>query len=208
MAGESDRAYRAVVIGGSAGGMEALLEVLSRVPASFPLPLIVAQHLHKSDGGRFAEHLGSRVPLAVSEARDKQAIAGGHLYVAPADYHLLVERNGTLALSVDARVNWARPAIDVLFESAARAFAEAVVAVILSGANDDGARGMKLVRALGGFCIAQDPDSAESPLMPRAAIALAAIEHVLRPAEIGEMLGQIGETVAKQKPGGLGMMPS
>jgi two-component system chemotaxis response regulator CheB len=123
--------------------------------------------------------------------------------VAPADYHLLVERDGTLALSVDPKVNWARPSIDVLFESAARAWADAVVAVILSGANDDGARGMKTIRALGGLCIAQDPDTAESPVMPRAAIALACIEHVVTPDEIGELLvgiGQAGPTARKGEP--------
>ena len=186
------RAFRAVLVGGSAGGTNALLTLLSRLPDGFGLPLIVAHHLHKTDGGGFAEHLASRLSLPVGEALDKQPLEPGHVHVAPADYHLLVEREGTLALSVDPRVNWARPSIDVLFESAARAWADAVVAVILSGANDDGARGMKLIRELGGLCIAQAPETAESPVMPRAAIALARIEHVLVPDEIGALLAELG----------------
>lgn len=186
------RRFRAVVVGGSAGGLTALLAVLAPIPRDFQLPVLVVQHLHKSDGGRFAKHLAARVPIAVSEVHDKEVIQPAHVYVAPADYHLLVERDGSVALSVDPKVNWARPSIDVLFESAARVWADALIGVILSGANDDGARGMKLIQQLGGLCIAQDPASAEIPVMPRAAIDLARIEHVLSPTEIGGLLLRLG----------------
>jgi two-component system chemotaxis response regulator CheB len=181
-----------VVVGGSAGGLSALLAVLEPIPADFPLPILVALHLHKTDGGRFAEHLAARAAIAVSEACDKEVIEPAHLYVAPADYHLLVERGGSIALSIDPKVNWSRPSIDVTFESAARAWADAVIGVILSGANDDGARGMKVIADLGGACIAQDPDTADSPVMPRSAIELARIETVLPPAGIGELLLRLG----------------
>jgi two-component system chemotaxis response regulator CheB len=184
-------AHAAVVVGASAGGLESLLAILAPLPADFPLPVLVAQHLHRTDEGRFAEHLASRVAIAVTEAHDKQPIEPAHVYVAPADYHLLVERGGTLALTVDPRVNWSRPSIDVLFESAARAFGDALVGVILSGANDDGARGMQLIRELGGLCVAQDPQTAESPVMPRAAIELAGIETVLPPERIGRLLREL-----------------
>ncbi len=198
--GESSRAarYRVVVIGGSAGATEPLVAILGRLPRGYPLPLLIVSHLHKSDTGGFAEHLASRVALPVSEALDKLPLESGRVYTAPADYHLLVERNGTLALSVDPKVNWVRPSIDVLFESAARAFGDGLVAVVLSGANDDGARAMKLVAELGGLCIAQNPATAESRVMPRAAIEAAGIELVLDTEAIGELLARLAEEAQRQ----------
>ena len=183
--------YRAVAVGGSAGGLVALTELLAPLPADFPVPILVAQHLHKTDGGQFAEHLASKVALQVTVARDKEIVEPAHVYVAPADYHLLVEPEGTLALSVDPKVRWARPSIDVLFESAARAWSDALVGVILSGANEDGAAGMRLIRQLGGLVVAQDPQTAANPVMPRSAIDEACIENVLTPAGIGELLLQL-----------------
>ena len=168
--------------------MAALLQVMKAIPADFQLPMVAAFHLHKSDGGRFAEHLDLKTPLTVVEAREKSRIEPGHIHVAPADYHLLVERDGTLTLSADKKVNWARPSIDVLFESAARAWGDEVIAVILSGANSDGAAGLKLISEMGGLCIAQDPDTAQSRYMPLAAIEMAAVERVLDPEQIGEAL--------------------
>jgi len=164
------------------------------------LPLLLAFHLHKTDGGRFAEHLALRTGIPVSDAFDKESIRPPHVYVAPADYHLLVERGGGLALSIDPRVNCARPSIDVLFESAARVWADSVIGVILSGANDDGARGMKLIGDLGGFCIVQDPDTAASRVMPQSAIDLAGFEHVLAPAEIGDMLVRLAAGSSASRP--------
>ena len=180
--------HRVVVIGASAGGLEALLTVLGRLPADYPLPIVIAQHLHKTDGGRFSEHLNSSLVLQVVQAGDKMCIVAGHAYVAPADYHVLIEREGTLALSVDPKVTWSRPSIDVLFESAARAFGDAVVGVILTGASSDGAFGLRLIREHGGLCIAQDPGSADSTAMPRAAIEAAPVEIVLEPEQIGALL--------------------
>ncbi|MCB2185542.1 MAG: chemotaxis protein CheB [Deltaproteobacteria bacterium] len=188
----ADRPFRAVVLGGSAGGTAALLTLLEPLEKDFPLPLIVVSHLHKSDHGAFCAHLASATPLAVKEAGDKEPLLPGHLYTAPADYHLLVERGGALALSVDPKVHWARPSIDVLFESAARAYAEDLVAVILSGANDDGAAGLRLIAAYGGLCLAQDPATADSPFMPQAGIHLANIKLVLPPDAIGQVLAAMG----------------
>lgn len=190
-------AHRIVVIGASAGGLAALLTVLGQLPKSYPLPVVIAQHLHNTDGGRFAEHLDDSLAIRVVQARDKERIAAGHAYVAPADYHLLLERDGTLALSVDPKVNWSRPSIDVLLESAARAWGDAVIGVILSGASTDGAVGMRCIREHGGFCVAQDPDTAESPLMPRAAIEAARVENVLAPVGIGALLLQLTEACPK-----------
>lgn len=186
--GRTGPRFKGVVIGGSAGGLDALKLVLAPIPGSFPLPILVGIHLHKNDHGLLAESLAREIELPVSIAMDKDRPEPGHVYLAPADYHLLVERSGELALSVDPKVNWARPSIDVLFESAARAWTRGVVAVILSGANHDGASGMKLVDSLGGLCVAQEPETASSPRMPRAAIETAGISVILTPSGIGELL--------------------
>lgn len=180
--------YLAVVTGGSLGGMNALREIVCLLPENFAVPLLVVLHLHKSDGGRFCEHLSCSARLPVCEALDKQNPEAGHIYTAPADYHLLVERNGTLALALTPKVNYARPSIDVLFESAARAFGSRVIGVILSGANHDGAIGMQFIDSAGGLCIAQDPATAESPVMPSAAIDRLQNIKILTPFQIGEAL--------------------
>ena len=190
--------YDAAVIGGSAGGMEALEAILSPLPADYPIPIIVVSHLHKSDAGGFAEHLASKVRIQVVEAVDKQPIEPPAIYTAPADYHLLVERGDTLALSVDRKINWARPSIDVLFESAATTYGERLIAVILSGANDDGALGMLTVKRNGGRCLAMAPESARSPFMPQAAIEIAKIDEVLPPEGILEILREAGGGVHGQ----------
>ena len=179
-------------MGASAGGFDAISSVLSALPSDFALSVLVVQHLHPSDDGSFAQHLARITPLRVVEPCDKERIDRGCVYAAPANYHMLVERNGTIALSVDEKVNWSRPSIDALFESAAWAWGEATVAVILSGASTDGAKGMCAVKKAGGLNVAQDPASAEYPLMPKAAIDAAGIETVLAPREIGELLRCLG----------------
>ena len=188
------RRYRAVVMGGSAGGVEAMAAILSALPADFALPVLVVQHLHPSDAGLSARHLAGATGLSVVEPCDKERIERGRVYAAPANYHMLVERDGTICLSVDERINWSRPSIDVLFESAARAWGQAVVAVIVSGANSDGAKGMRAVREAGGITIAQDPASAQNPVMPQAAIDTEAVDEVLRPKKIGQRLGRLGSS--------------
>jgi two-component system, chemotaxis family, protein-glutamate methylesterase/glutaminase len=184
--------FRAVVTGGSAGGVEALAAILSALPPDFELPVMVVQHLHPSDDGAFARRLARATRLPVIEPCDKQRIEGGRVYAAPANYHMLVERNATIALSVDEKVNWSRPSIDVLFESAALAWGETVIAVILSGANADGAAGARAIKAAGGLTIAQESAAAEHPLMPQAAIDTGAVDEVLRLPEIGQRLLDLG----------------
>lgn len=178
----------AIVIGGSAGGLAVLDRILPELPGDFPLPILVIQHLPPSDDGSFARYLARTTRLPVVEPCDKERIEGGHLYAAPANYHMLVERTGTIGLSVDEKVNWSRPSIDVLFESAARVWGPALIAVILSGASVDGATGLCAIKAAGGRTIAQDPASAQSPLMPRAAIDAGAVDEVLTPECIAERL--------------------
>ena len=187
---------RIVAMGASAGGLQALTVILGELAADFALPILLVQHLHVTDDGRFASHLGGTTRLTVVDARDKEPILSGHVYVAPANYHMLVERDETIALTVDEMVNHSRPSIDVLFESAAHVFGSRLIAVILSGASHDGAQGMCTVRALGGLAIAQDPASAEHPVMPQAAITAAGVETVLPPHGIAQKLSELGRSRA------------
>jgi len=186
--------YRAVIIGGSAGGVEALDNILSVLPSSFALPVLMVQHLHPSDDGSLARHLETITRLHIIEPCDKECIEPGCVYTAPANYHMLVEQNGTIALSVSEKVNWSRPSIDVLFGSASRVWGELVIAVILSGANDDGAKGMWAVKKAGGLTIAQDPASAATTVMPQAAIDAGGVDEVLQIEEIGQRLIEL-ETI-------------
>lgn len=191
--------YSAVVIGGSAGSVATLDVVLPALPDGFGLPVLAVQHLHPSDDGSFARHMASITRLKVVEPCDKEPIELGHLYIAPANYHMLVERDRTIGLSVDERVHWSRPSIDVLFESAAAAWGGATIAVILSGANADGAGGMRSVKTAGGLTVAQDPAEAECPEMPGAAIKAGVVDRVLCADQIAPLLAEIDaeETLAR-----------
>lgn len=169
---------RAVVIGASAGGIQALQQILPRLPADLGVPVIVVSHLPAESGDLLSAVLGRFCTLPVCEAEERAPIGPGRVYVAPADYHLLVEPDGTFALSAEARVNNVRPAIDLTLDSAAATWGDGVLAVLLSGANRDGAAGMVAVKAAGGTCIVQDPADCMADSMPRAAIAAGAADHV------------------------------
>ena len=174
-----------VVVGTSWGGLDALGRLLSDLPPEFEPPVVIAQHRHPdSQLGPLVHLLQQKTRRAVVEAEDKLAIEPGHVYVAPPDYHLLVER-GSLALSVDDRVRFARPSIDVLFESAADAYGDGVIGIILTGANDDGALGLARIKERGGIAVIQDPAEATRRAMPDAAIATTAADAILPLEEIG-----------------------
>lgn len=180
-------AFDIVVVGASRGGVEALRAILPALAGTSPLPLVVAQHRGKDEPELLAQHLSRATSLPVADALDKEPLVRGRVYLAPADYHLLVER-GHLALSTEAPVRNARPSIDVLFESAAEAYGPGVLAVVLTGANDDGAAGLRRVKERGGFALVQDPAGAASRAMPDAAIAAAPADRVVPVAEIGAVL--------------------
>lgn len=160
---------RLIVIGASAGGLQVLLRLLSTLPASFRLPLAVVLHLPDDRNSRLAELFQARLALQVREAEDKDAILPGTLYFAPPGYHLLVEDDFTLSLSRDEPVQFSRPSIDVLFESAADALGEQVCGILLTGANHDGASGLHALAQNGAVTVVQSPQSAEVPTMPEAA---------------------------------------
>ena len=162
----------AIAIGASAGGVQALLELLPRLSQTFPVPVFVVLHVPADRSNLLAPLLDSRCAISVKEAEDKESVRPGVVYFAPSDYHLLVELNGDLSLSSDEAVNFSRPSIDVLFESAADAYGAGLVALLLTGANQDGARGVAAVAAAGGTVLIESPDTAHARPMPEAGIAL------------------------------------
>ncbi|PPU78197.1 MULTISPECIES: chemotaxis protein CheB [Xanthomonas] len=171
--------FDAMVIGASAGGVSALQALLSSLPATLPMPVLVVLHLPRDRASHLAELMDARCVLPVREAEDKQPLLAGTVTIAPPDYHLLVESGTSLALSMDAPVLFSRPAIDPLFESAADVFAERLLAILLTGASSDGSAGVAAVRAAGGTAWIQLPDDAASPLMPASALAHAGADAVL-----------------------------
>ena len=183
--------YEAIVIGTSAGGLFALSEIVEALPAGFPLPVIVVQHRSKDERTLLEEVLSPKSKMKIRQADEKESIQNGIIYFAPPDYHLLIERDRTFSLSCDERVNYSRPSIDVLFESAAEVYQNKLIAIILTGANSDGAGGIKTVSKYGGTTIAQDPGSAAYPQMPRAAIETGCVEHILTLEKINDFLLQI-----------------
>jgi two-component system chemotaxis response regulator CheB len=180
-----------VTVGSSWGGLDALRQILGALPADFPAPVAVAQHrAPESHRTAFRDLLGAVTRLQVCEADDKEELRPGTVYLAPPDYHLLVD-DGFLALSVDERVQHARPSIDVLFRSAAESFRERCVGVVLTGANADGATGLARIAELGGRAIVQDPSDAARTEMPRAALAAVPSAEVLPAARIGSRLVEL-----------------
>jgi two-component system chemotaxis response regulator CheB len=185
-----------VAVGTSLGGLKALMTVLGGLPAQLRVPILVAQHrATDGDGQGLATLLQQHTPLKVQEAEDKMTIAAGSVYLAPADYHLLVEERGLLALSTDTPVNSARPSIDVLFETAAEAYGPSLVAVLLTGASADGAGGLSTVKARGGRAIVQDPATAESSTMPAAGIAAAEVDYVVPLEHVAQYIRSLVEGI-------------
>lgn len=174
----------AIVIGASAGALEALSVILPALPATFDLPIFVVVHVPPDKKSILAELFDAKCKVKVREAEDKEPIAGGTVYFATADYHLLVEADKTLSLSNDEPVLYSRPSIDVLFESAADAYGPGLIALMLTGANQDGAQGLKTVVQAGGTAIVQTPEGAYAAAMPEAAIAAAPSARVLSLKEI------------------------
>lgn len=188
--------YSLVVIGASLGGTHAVAELLGSLPHDFPLPLAIVQHRHKDSDGALQPVLQRASVLPVVEVEDKQPITGGVAYLAPADYHLLVECN-TFALSTDEPVLYARPSIDVLFESAADAYGKAVIGIILTGASADGAKGLAAIKAQQGVAVVQEPASAECGVMPGAALSAVAADFVVPLVQIAPVLVKLSHVLQR-----------
>jgi two-component system chemotaxis response regulator CheB len=181
----------AIVIGASAGALEALSIILPALPPSFKLPVIVVVHVPPDRRSVIADLFQAKCQLPVREAEDKERIVGGTIYFGPPDYHLLIEVDKGLSLSSDEPVLFSRPSIDVLFESAADAYGEALIAIILTGANHDGAKGMLSVVEAGGRAIVQTPDGAFAPTMPQAAIKMCPGASVMSLGAIADYLREV-----------------
>lgn len=179
--------YDAIVIGVSAGGLNALRTLFSILPKDFKIPIIIVQHVSANSTGEWIKIINNKSPLHLKEADEKEKIKNSYAYFAPPNYHLLIEKNHTFSLTTDERVNFSRPSIDVLFESAADVYQCNLIGVILTGANKDGTAGLKKIKDAGGLTIVQDPTDAEVPYMPESAITIRP-DYILTLNEIAEML--------------------
>jgi two-component system chemotaxis response regulator CheB len=187
--------FEIVVIGASTGGLKALQVLLSGLSADFPLPVAIVQHRGQGPESGLCEFLNKFSNLPVSEPEDKEPVLPGHVYLAARDYHLLLEHR-SFALSTDQAVGFARPSVDVLFESAADEYYERVIGVILTGANRDGARGLRKIKSRGGVTMVEDPSLATCAEMPAAALAQTRADWILPLPEIASCLHLLAETRA------------
>jgi two-component system chemotaxis response regulator CheB len=181
------RVSRIIVIGASSGGLNALGTLLAGLPGDLPAPVVIVQHRSADSDDTLGAMLQRHTALSLADAEDKEVLVPGHAYLAPADYHLLIE-DGSVALSTEPPVRCSRPSIDVLFESAADAYGSRAIGVILTGANEDGALGLRAIQKRGGIAVVQDPATAESSAMPQAAIAATRTERILTIEEIPPLL--------------------
>lgn len=197
---ESIRPYKCVIIGGSWGGIEAVNAIISKLPANFPIPIIVVLHQHRRAVGRIHEIFQRQTALKVKEADEKEKPIAGSVYIAPANYHLLVEKDQTFSFSIDEHVHFSRPSIDVAFESSAEVFRNDLIGVLLTGANHDGAAGLGRIKYFGGLAIAQNPDTAQAPAMPQSAIDQVKVDQILELPEISDYLVSItlGPTLIRE----------
>lgn len=184
-------APQAIVIGCSAGGLTALESLFADLDPALPQAMAVCCHTGSATVDLLCELLAKHATHPVEEARERAPMRGGVIHVAPSGYHLLIETNQRFALSVDQRVSFARPSIDVLFESAAEAWRDALVGIVLTGANSDGAAGLLRVRQCGGIAVVQDPSEAESPAMPAAALERAGADFCLPLADIAPLINRL-----------------
>ncbi|MBN4046887.1 chemotaxis protein CheB [bacterium AH-315-P07] len=175
--------FSVVVIGVSSGGFSALSEILPNLPPEFPLAIVIVHHLREDSDNYFAEHLNGICSIPVKESEENEVIQPGRIYVAPSNYHLLIELDGSFSFSEEPPVNYACPSIDVLFESAARAYRERLIGIILTGANSDGAKGLSIIKKLGGLAIIQNPKTAHSDFMPLAAMNECEADYIIELSE-------------------------
>jgi len=183
--------YKAVVAGASAGGLNALKTLFRGLDEQFDLPVIIVQHISPNAENYLIHILNEFHKLKVREADEKEVPQNGFAYLAPPNYHLLIEPDHTFTLTIDERVNYARPSIDVLFETAAEAYKDQLIGIILTGANNDGSKGLKKIKEFGGMAIVQDPETAEVDSMPKAAIQTTVVDYILNVEEIAALLNKL-----------------
>jgi two-component system chemotaxis response regulator CheB len=183
--------YEAIVIGVSSGGMNALKIIFTALPADFSIPIIIVQHVGAHSDSQWINLLNEKSDLNLKEADEKEKIEKGKAYFAPPNYHLMIEKDKTFSLTIEERVNYARPSIDVLFESAAEAYKKKLIGIVLTGSNHDGTKGIKRIKECGGLAIIQDPKTADSAYMPKSAIAAIEPDYILPLEDIVQLLIKI-----------------
>lgn len=183
--------YEAIVIGASAGGMETIGKLLKLLDGDFKLPIVIVQHLSPSSDDYIISYFNRLGEIKVKEADEKEKLQGGVVYIAPPNYHLLIEKDKTLSLTVEPRVSYARPSIDVLFDSAAEAFRDKLIGIVLTGANSDGSNGLKKIKEFGGLTIVEDPSTAKVEAMPRFALDKVKADYVLRVEDIASKIAEL-----------------
>lgn len=187
--------YEAIVIGVSSGGLNAMKIMFSLLPKDFNTSIIIVQHIGAHSDNQWIKLLNDKSNLFIKEADEKEIIEKGNVYIAPPNYHLLIEKDKTFSLTIDERINYARPSIDVLFESAAEAYKDKLIGVILTGSNNDGTKGIKRIQEYGGLSIIQDPKTAESAYMPASAIAAIKPDYILSLEDIIKLLIKIDKQI-------------
>jgi two-component system, chemotaxis family, protein-glutamate methylesterase/glutaminase len=183
-----NNSYKAVVIGGSAGSFQGVVKILSQLPQGFPLPIIMCLHRLKHVRNGFVEALSIKSVVQVTEPNDKETIKKGSIYLAPANYHMSIELGNHFALSTEEMINNSRPAIDITLGTSAFVYRDKLIGILLSGANRDGALGMKYIAERGGLTIVQEPSECMIDTMPKAALAATKIDHVMKVDQIVEFL--------------------
>lgn len=187
--------YKLIMIGGSAGSFEVLAHLIPLLHPHFQIPIIIVVHRKSDIENLMVQLFSAKTKLKVKEAEDKERIKAGTLYIAPADYHLLIEKNYTFSLDASEKVNFSRPSIDVCFQSAAEVFGSSLACILLSGANADGVEGLVAVKQFGGLTVVQNPASAEIAFMPRQAINRGGIDVIIEGKKLGEFINSLQNSI-------------
>lgn len=183
--------FKAIVIGGSAGSLEVLFKLLPKLRADLKVTVIIVLHRRNCGDSSLSDLLSTKSSLPTQEVEDKDSILPGNIYLAPSDYHLLIEKNFTFSLDYSEKINFSRPSLDVTFESAADVYGSSLIGIILSGANEDGTNGLLTIKNRGGVIIAQEPKTAQMPLMPQFAINHTPIDFVFSVDEMADFINKL-----------------
>jgi two-component system, chemotaxis family, protein-glutamate methylesterase/glutaminase len=185
--------FKVVAIGGSAGSLDVLFNMLPLLRQTLPVAIVIVLHRKSSGDSMLVDLFSLKTSLPVKEVEEKDTVLPGNIYLAPADYHLLFERDETFSLDYSEKVNYSRPSIDTCFESAAEVFGPRLVGILLSGANADGVEGLIAIKKNGGYTIAQSPESAEVPYMPSKAIQSSDIDEVINPEGLAAFINALAK---------------
>jgi two-component system chemotaxis response regulator CheB len=192
-------AVELLVIGGSAGSLEVILKALPKLTTELSFAIIIVLHRKPNTDSTLIDLLSSKTKIPVIEANEKEPIRKGHIYVAPADYHLLIENDRTLSLDYSEKVNFSRPCIDITFQTAAETYQSSLACLLLSGASTDGVEGLELVKTLNGITAVQDPTTAEVPYMPQKALEKMKVDSVVETDKVGDFVNSLNGSVATGK---------